>query len=234
MYKALKSAQNEIQEALLKFADEASGCKLNTSCQCVKTSPVPQVGHVTENTYDIARIENIENTLNFLNQKQNAQFETLVSELQSLNRCLTNVLRVVIEQSSKNTVDTESTIPNLQPRANDSDLKNVCVETIHDGTLEQSPPSLETPQSVDIPQELDSPDMYEEDEVQSGIEQDDTSPDVDIEEEEGIEVEEWIYKNKPFFKDSENTVYANTNGELGDPIGIYDPVKKIVKKLPVN
>jgi hypothetical protein len=230
MYKALKSAQNEIHEALLKFADEASGCKLNTSCQCVKSSPVPQVDHVTENTYDIMRIENIENTLNFLNQKQNAQFETLVSELQSLNRCLTNVLRVVIEQSSKNTVDTESTIPNLQPRANDSDLKNVCVETNHDGTLEQSPPSLETPQSVDTAQDLHIH-IYEE-EVQSDIEQDDTSP--DIEEEEGIEVEEWTYKNKLFFKDSENTVYANTNGELGDPIGIYDPVKNIVKKLPAN
>jgi hypothetical protein len=54
------------------------------------------------------------------------------------------------------------------------------------------------------------------------------------EEEEGIEVEEWTYKGRNFFKDTENTVYANNNGELGDPIGLYDPVKNIVKKLATS
>jgi hypothetical protein len=54
------------------------------------------------------------------------------------------------------------------------------------------------------------------------------------EEEEGIEVEEWTYKGRKFFKDTENTVYANNNGELGDPIGLYDPVKNIVKKLATS
>jgi hypothetical protein len=55
-----------------------------------------------------------------------------------------------------------------------------------------------------------------------------------VEEEEGIEVEDWVYKGRNFFKDSENTVYANNNGELGDPIGLYDPVKNIVKKLATS
>ena len=49
---------------------------------------------------------------------------------------------------------------------------------------------------------------------------------------EGIEVEEWVYKGRKFFKDTENTVYANNEGEIGDPIGVYDPLKNVVKKLP--
>jgi hypothetical protein len=49
-----------------------------------------------------------------------------------------------------------------------------------------------------------------------------------------IEVEEWTYKGRLFFKDTENTVYANNAGEIGDPIGQYDPSKNIVKKLPTN
>ena len=54
------------------------------------------------------------------------------------------------------------------------------------------------------------------------------------EEEEGVEVEEWTYKGRMFFKDSNNTVYAKDGEEIGDAIGTYDPVKNILKKLPSN
>jgi hypothetical protein len=50
-------------------------------------------------------------------------------------------------------------------------------------------------------------------------------------EEEGVEVEEWMYKGLLFFKDTNNLVYTNNNGEPGDPIGTYDPVKNTLKKL---
>jgi hypothetical protein len=53
-------------------------------------------------------------------------------------------------------------------------------------------------------------------------------------EEEGIEVEEWTYKGLLLFKDQNNTVYKNEDGDVGDPIGTYDPVKKTLKKLTSN
>jgi len=37
-----------------------------------------------------------------------------------------------------------------------------------------------------------------------------------------------------YYKDSDNIVYANENGEVGDAIGRYDPIKKNVKKLSTN
>ena len=53
----------------------------------------------------------------------------------------------------------------------------------------------------------------------------------EVEEEEGVEVEEWMYKGLLFFKDTNNLVYTNNNGEPGDPIGTYDPAKNTLKKL---
>ena len=56
MYKALKSAQNDIQEALLKFADEAtskvdtSRCPRGEPCQCALiTQPVPKQQYMPSN-----------------------------------------------------------------------------------------------------------------------------------------------------------------------------------------
>jgi hypothetical protein len=242
MYKALKSAQNDIQEALLKFADETSSkpdtsrCPRGEPCQCALiTQSVPKVQP------DDNRLKDIENTLQFLHQKQNAQYEVLVSGIQELNQSLANIVKILAQQAER-AVETATTIPNLAPQAQGSDLKNVCVETSHVGVLVPEPV-----QTLDTPRELD------EDE-QSAIEGDDATPDIEEadgaeeeevvpdeedevvpdEEEEGIEVEEWTYKGRKFFKDSENKVYANDNGEIGDPIGLYDPVKNIVKKIPTS
>jgi hypothetical protein len=46
-----------------------------------------------------------------------------------------------------------------------------------------------------------------------------------------VEVEEWLYKGRSFFKDSNNVVYANDGGEVGDAIGTYDPIKMTVRKI---
>ena len=37
-----------------------------------------------------------------------------------------------------------------------------------------------------------------------------------------------------FFKDSNHVVYGNDDGDVGEPIGKYDPVKKVLKKLTSN
>jgi hypothetical protein len=76
----------------------------------------------------------------------------------------------------------------------------------------------------------DAPEMVvSEDEAEEEIEEE-----VEVEEEEaeeeGVEVEEWTFKGRKYYKDTENKVYANVNGEVGDLLGTYDPVKNIVKK----
>jgi hypothetical protein len=248
MYKALKSAQNEIQEALLKFADETSsvGQKVDTSkcprgepCQCALITQGARRAEPVEDN----RLKDIENTLQFLHQKQNAQYEVLVTGIQELNQSLANIVKILSQQ----TVETATIIPNLAPTAMSSDLKDVCVGVgfSHVGNLSDAPKTLDTPMGVDEDDESaieadETPDIEEDDVAEDDeiVPDDEGAPEAEEvvieEEEEGIEVEEWTYKGRKFFKDTENTVYANNNGELGDPIGLYDPVKNIVKKLPTS
>ena len=239
MYKALKSAQNDIQEALLKFADEASSynaaqsvAKVDTSrcprgepCQCALITQSVSKSQTPKDTH----LEDIENTLQFLHQKQNAQYEVLVGGIQELNQSLANIVKILSQQ----TVETATTIPNLSPQAQGSDLKNVCVDVSVLPT-QVMPQTLETPQDEDEQSAIAgdiTPDIDEEEEEEEEVvpDEEEVVPD---EEEEGIEVEEWTYKGRKFFKDNENKVYANDNGEIGDAIGLYDPVKNIVKKIP--
>jgi hypothetical protein len=230
MYKALKSAQNEIQEALLKLVDEVAsvGQKVDTSkcprgepCQCALiTQSVPKAKPVDDN-----HLKDIENTLQFLHQKQNAQYEVLVGGIQELNQSLANIVKI-LSQQAKDSIETATIIPNLAPTAMSSELKDVCVDTgfSHIG-------NLETPMDIDEEESAIEADDDNTPDIDEDAEQEEDCPE---EEEEGIEVEEWSFKGRKFFKDTENTVYANNDGELGDPIGLYDPVKNIVKKLPTS
>jgi hypothetical protein len=209
------------------------------------TQSVPKVQPLEDN-----RLKDIENTLQFLHQRQNAQYEVLVGGIQDLNKSLTNLVKILSQQ----TVETATTIPNLSPQAKGSDLKDVHVS--HVGIL----PPLQTPDDFDDVSGIEAddditPDIEEADGAEAPEEEvpEEEVPEEEVEdeapeeapeevpeeevpdvEEEGIEVEEWTYKGRKFFKDTENTVYANNNGELGDPIGLYDPVKNIVKKLPTS
>ena len=142
----------------------------------------------------------------------------------------------ILAQQAEKVVETATTIPNLSPQAHGSDLKNVCVDI-----SQEAPLASEAPQTLDTPHDLDedeqsaiagdiTPDIDDVEEEEEAEEEEEV---VVEEEEEGIEVEEWTYKGRKFFKDSENKVYANDNGEIGDAIGLYDPVKNIVKKIPV-
>lgn len=240
MYKALKSALSEIEESVLKLVVETrektntSRCPRGEPCQCALiTQSVPKVEPVKD-----TRLDDIENTLQFLHQKQNAQYEVLVGGIQSLNVSLANIVKILSQQ----TVETATTIPNLSPLAEASDLKNVHVS--HVGNLpaefdEESAieaditPDIEEAEeeAEEVPDvEEEVPDVEEAEDVPD-VEEAEEVPDV---EEEGIEVEEWTFKGRKYFKDTENTVYANDNGELGDAIGLYDPVKNIVKKLPTS
>uniref|UniRef100_A0A6C0DHX0 Uncharacterized protein n=1 Tax=viral metagenome TaxID=1070528 RepID=A0A6C0DHX0_9ZZZZ len=235
MYKALKSAQNDIHEALLKFADEANSlsAKGDSGCQCKVAAPVAAPVSGSTNLDD-TRLQDIESSIQYLNQKLNAQFSTLITSVENLNGSLANVVKLLLKQNN-NTVETSTIIPNLAPQAQGYDLKNVQIETdnSHVGETQQIEQSLDTPMGIDSADDASEiMDDIEDEEVPDVVE-DEEVPDV-VEEEEGIEVEDWVYKGRNFFKDSENTVYANNNGELGDPIGLYDPVKNIVKKLATS
>ena len=245
MYKALKSAQSEIQETLLKFADEAGMVTKTDTSRCQRSDLCQPKASPTEDV----RLQGIEDTLQFLHQKQNGQYEVLASGIQQINVSLSNIVKILSEQR-KDAIETATIIPNVAPSAKSSELKDVCVDTgfSHVGDL---PKTLETPYDLDDDEqsaiEADdvTPDMEEADEEEEEVVEEDIVPDIEEEvvpeeevlpeeEEEGIEVEEWTYKGRKFFKDTENTVYANNNGELGDPIGLYDPVKNIVKKLATS
>lgn len=250
MYKALKSAQNDIHEVLLKLVDEfgstsqsvarvdTSKCPRGEPCQCALITEVqPQAQAQPQVPND--RLEGLENTLQFLHQKQNAQYEVLVDGIQQLNISLANIVKILAQQAEK-VVETATTIPNLSPQAHGSDLKNVCVEISH--AVPEAPQTLDTPRDVDedeqsaiagdITPDIDEAEEAEEEEVV--VEEEEVEEEEVVVEEEGIEVEEWTYKGRKFFKDSENKVYANDNGEIGDAIGLYDPVKNIVKKIPTS
>jgi len=219
MYKALKTAQASVNESLLKFADDIM--------QVVDTK-----GSVS--AMDPC-VPNYTSLLETIQKKQDEHFHLLVTEIRSLNQNMSNVANILMNQTMATSV-----IPNLQPRAQDSDLKNVCVEA-HVGPLDaDGTEGMDDIEESDI--EVDDDDLDVDVEATGEATGEATEPPKtpqtpdaeELEEDEGVEVEEWTYKGRLFFKDSENTVYANTGGEIGDAIGQYDPVKNIVKKLATN
>jgi uncharacterized membrane protein YqiK len=199
-------------------------------------------------------------------EKHDSQYAVLVGGIQDLNVSLKNIANLLIAQAEKGEqIVTSSTIPNIQPVSQDSDLKTVCVLGMEDSDVdEQSEDDQEEEViSVDIEEQLNTAvDIDEEAEVEAEVaeaeaelaevkaqlekakaeaeleaELAEAEAEAEVEAEqseddaEGIEVEEWTYKGRVFFKDTENTVYANNAGEAGDPIGKYDSVKNIVRPL---
>jgi hypothetical protein len=232
MYRALKTAQNEINASLLRMADDFA--------QLSESKGEPDLRNNVNQNCNLngvnAQIQELSNTMAYLHQKQNGQFSTMLQEIQSLNTNMVNILQLLVEQ--KKSIDTVTTIPFLQHTAQASELKDVCIspcitvpELNHVGELSEAPDASE-----DMPEDAPEDDAPEDDEIPD-IEEEE-APDVEVpespQEEEGLEVEEWTFKGRSFFKDSENTVYANDAGEIGDAIGQYDPVKNIMKKLATN
>jgi hypothetical protein len=98
---------------------------------------------------------------------------------------------------------------------------------------------IELEEEVDVEVEEVEEEVVEEvvEEVEEEVEEEvveevvEEQEEVEEEEEAEVEVEEWTYKGMAFFKDSNHIVYANDNGDVGEPIGKYDPAKKVLKKL---
>jgi len=256
MYKALKDAQNDIHTTLLKLVDDITDVseirvKKYTEMQA---QVQPQVQPQAKAPVDSVEIQTLQNTLGFLHQKQNAQFELLVEELRNIKQTMENLVKFMV---TKEPINTDTTIPILQPISCESDFKTVFVNVKPDIDEENDGTDMSVTNEAEAEVEADAEaeaeveaeaeaeaDAEAEPEAEAEIEPEaeaeaepeaeaEVEPEVESAEQE-VEVEEWTYKGRLFFKDSENIVYANNAGEIGDPMGQYDSIKNIVKKLPSN
>ena len=195
MYRALKNAQLEIADTLMKFADE------------ITTIPQPATTNVntTANTNNNA---NLLEAIDALNKKHDAQFSMLVSSIDRLNSTLQKYMTA---PSALPIVNTSSTIPSLNPLTSPADM-------------------LSSVKTVEV-SEIEVEEELVEEVVEEVVEEIEEEVEEQEEAEAEVEVEEWTYKGMAFFKDSNHIVYANDNGDVGEPIGKYDPVKKVLKKL---
>ena len=158
------------------------------------------------------------NTLQAIEQKQDAQIHLLEEMFQTLIKLNKGEVKNCV-------VDCCTTIPSLQPNS----IPIQMVETTKPDETDDLPVNVPSTAFQCVEEEEE-----EEEEVEVE-EEEEEEEEVEVEvEEEGIEVEEWTYKGLLLFKDQNNTVYKNENGDVGDPIGTYDPVKKTLKKLATN
>lgn len=234
MYRALKTAQNDIHTALLKFSDD-----LVDTLKTSEKGPEGPQGPETDMTA-------LANTIQLLNAKQDIQFRVLNGAIDSLNQNMARIVDLLTTTANRSTsLTTASVIPSIQPIGSDSELKNITVSTTvkndvseveeAEEELEDAEEEVEVEEAeeeVEV-EEAEEAEEAEEEEVEVEEAEEEVEEEVEIEEAEEaeLEVEEWTYKGHSLFKDNENTVYANNSGEVGDAIGTYDPVKNILKKL---
>jgi hypothetical protein len=199
MYRALKTAQTEVNESLLKLADEIMSA--TQSNMGVSSSDTP------------ARYDLISSAIKQLHVNSCAQFQEISEELKELNANILKIADLLVAEKPAS-LSVTTTIPNIQPVSSERDM----VESVLEKHIDES--HLEEVEEAE----------EEVEEAEEEVEE----VEVDAEEEAEVEVEEWVYKGRSFFKDSNNVVYANDGGELGDPIGTYDPVKMTVRKITPN
>ena len=223
MYRALKNTQLEIADTLMKFADEIAA---NTNTNASASSSAPSN---TNNQFVEA--------IDALNKKHDAQFSLLVAAIDRLNSTFQKHLTVTAS-ASQHTVNTSLTIPSLNPVANPVDMlssvKTVQVSLPQPAVEEEVEVEEEEIEEIEVEEEVEVEVEEEVVEVEEEVEVEvieEAEEEVVEEEEAEVEVEEWTYKGMAFFKDSNNIVYSNDNGDVGEPIGKYDPLKKVLKRL---
>jgi hypothetical protein len=227
MYRALQSAQNDVHTTLLKFADEI--------IQVVesKTSNGKPEGCCGSAPDGGETLQSLSSAIQLLHAKQDVQYRVLTGAIHTLNETLSRLGASAEKTQSAAAVQTATVIPSIQLAASSNDMKDVVF------TSDMNVSVIDNAEEVDaeeVEEEVDAEEVdAEEVEAEVDAEEAEAEAEEEVEaEEEGIEVEEWTYKGRLFFKDSDNKVYVNDNGEIGDAIGLYDPVKNLLKKMPVN
>jgi hypothetical protein len=242
MYSAFKSAQNSMNEILLKLTEDT-----------LKTS-------ATSSTPGLDSLDNFRAGLAELRLQQDRQFATLSNAIQDLNRRI-----VEITTAHAREIATSALIPELQRPQVQSNFLSIIQPTnsvidvdVEDADADAEEADAEAQEQIDADAEEEVVEEVEEEvveeveeEVEVEVEEEVVDADEEVveevieeveeevveeveeeqEEEAEVEVEEWTYKGLSLFKDSNNMVYANVDGEVGDQIGIYNPVKGTVKKI---
>jgi hypothetical protein len=218
MYRALKNTQLEIADSLMKFADEIS----TNSTRTGNSDPLN------------ARLLE---AFDAMNKKHDAQYTMLLNAIDRLTSAFQKHLNATASQPA---VNTASMIPSLNPVANPADMLSP-VKTVHLQVPVKQPGHTVLDKVVQEVEEVDVSEVEVEEEVEVEVEEIEEEVEVEVEEveeeveeeaeEAEVEVEEWTYKGMSFFKDSNHVVYSNDNGDVGEPIGKYDSLKKILKKL---
>jgi hypothetical protein len=240
MYRALQSAQNDVHTTLLKFADEI--------IQVVesKTSNGKPEGCCGSAPDGGETLQSLSSAIQLLHAKQDVQYRVLTGAIHTLNETLSRLGASAEKTQSAAAVQTATVIPSIQLAASSNDMKDVVFTSDVNVSVIDNAEEVEVDaEEAEVEEaEVDAEEAeVEEAEVEEEAEVDAEEAEVEVEveeevevevEEEGIEVEEWTYKGRLFFKDSDNKVYVNDNGEIGDAIGLYDPVKNLLKKMPVN
>ena len=238
---SLRNVRNEINDVLLKFSEEVLEneiLKAKTIADiraAERNSPTkdevsqvkvpvsgPTVDQAARNSIN-ELYHSMSNAINSLDTNIDTKFNLLVSMVDRLNGTMSKIVSYLENQTSKKSNDSihmDSMIPTLQPISNPMDLSMI--------------PKFSNEEEVEeeVEEEEVEPEIEEEEEVEPEVEPE-IEPEVEPEiEEEEVSVEEWFYKGKTYFKDTNNIVYSVTSsGDPGDPIGQYDPLKNFVRKI---
>ena len=219
MYSALRNAQTEMNNVLLKFGEDVNHSLSLRSGQ-VPAASEPQ-------TVD----QDARNAIDSLNESMDAKFSSLMSMVERLNGTMSKIVVLLENQAAPKkgevTVSMEQNIPNLQPISNPLDLGSF---TLKVPKAEEQKVTVQ--KKVEVEEEDEEEEVVEE-EVEEAVEVEEeveVEEDVEVEEEEEA-VEEWTYKGRSYFKSTDHKVYAvDSDGDPGELLGIYDPVKNLVRK----
>ena len=203
MYRALKVAQTEVNESLLKLADEIIQASAPRSSQ--------------SNSEDTSNINRLTSLVYSLQAKQ----DEIASAVQKLTE--------TVMKLNTTTVNTGSVIPSIQPTSAPSEMVSLVpsVQPVYK-SINLTIPVADEEEEVEVEEEEVEEEveveLEEEEEIEEEVEE-------EVEEDEEVEVEEWTYKGMMFFKDNNHVVYSKDGDDIGDPIGKYDPIKKVLKKI---
>jgi flagellar hook assembly protein FlgD len=164
------------------------------------------------------------NLVSTLQARQDAQFQTLTDAIQKLNTTLTQLVDNI---GNANAISMSSVIPSIQPTSVPIEMVSISQPVYKSIDLTIPSEGEEEEVEVEEEEEIEVEEEVEEEEVEVEEEEEE----VEVEDDEEVEVEEWTYKGMMFFKDSNHVVYSKDGDEIGEPIGKYDPVKKILKKI---
>ena len=221
MYSALRNAQTEMNNVLLKFGEEV----------IAKSTP-PET---TARSIDPGILQQRDQDgLDSIQSSMDAQFTALASMIERLNGTMSKIVVLLENQAAPKkgdvTVSMEQNIPNLQPISNPLDLGSF---TLKVSKIEESKSTVQ--KKVEVKEEVEEEEAEEEEvEVEEEVAEEEVEVEEEVVEEEVEEeeaVEEWTYKGRTYFKSTDHKVYAvDSDGDPGELLGIYDPVKNLVRK----